>query len=368
MKKMFFIAAAAVMSLSASAQLGQFHIVSGDESKAVIKGSEIEKITYKGESDLFTHMTVTVAGVATDYAMEGHRVEIRGAGLPDSDLRLLARDSEAVKLLTGHAWAPEGIGWSYGACDYTPEYSADDRLVFGIDGTLTIDFGATNEAYDDDNGDGTYDVTGDEAYMLGVDADGKMMVQFARGGFPVYRPSAEAFNLEWEVLAISETELKLGWGGYFTASFRNPDAVAAVDPIKAADDTDPNVRKLVAHAWKLHGVETAASGFYDIGMCADEVLTFNLDGTVTMLSDGTTFNNDEGAMSYVPTGNECWYMTKDDAGNACVTFGNGAYPIVLANADALKSQYRIHELDDEACTLVVEYWGVDFFIYLVKEL
>lgn len=295
------------------------------------------------------------------------------------DITPLPSGAPEYALLTAHAWvAGDKYGYYYGAEDLydTPDQARDEVLTFNADGTMRLD--SDGDVYaDDGNGHFSYTPSGTEGYVLGTNADGKLCIQFTGGGFPIMRANEAALDQVYEVYELSASTLKLFWGygdgGGLLIILKAKDGGSEPEqpenpeqPEEPVNPSDPTADALTAHQWALRGVEFGDSGFYDIAQCADEVLTFNADGTLLMTGDGTAFDNDEGPRAYTMTGAERWALGEAD-GARTITFSGGAYPIVLANADALNSAYRIAELDADKCTLVVPYWGLDFYIYLIKK-
>ena len=369
MKKYIFLAVAAAMACTASAQNnGQLHFVGADGQSRMVKASEIEKITYTGDgTNGFTHMKITVKGSdPQDIALDGvANCEFRGVGLPDTDLHLVAPTSDEFQLLTNAVWKPLGINREAKPQDYfLPENTKDDYISFSTKNIVDLYLGANNVLYDDVRGEyyddgispnkvpNTFTFTGKEAFHLGIDADNKLQLQFTNNSFPLMRPGNPALNPRYEVFTLTENELVICTDGKFLLAFNN---------VKTATD-HPNIAKLTAHPWKLYKVWTAAAGEYDVSQCADEVLTFNADGTLTMQTDGTVFNNDVGTITYTSTGNECWSLIND---GESIVFGGQSFPIVLSNQYGINGTYKIVELTEDKCTLSVPYWGVEFHIKLI---
>lgn len=289
------------------------------------------------------------------------------------DITPLPAGAPEYALLTAHAWVcGDRYGYYYGAEDLydTPSQARDEVLTFNTDGSMRLD--SDGDVYvDDGNGHFSYAPSGTEGYVLGTNAEGRLCIQFNGGGFPIIRASEGAVDQLHEVYELSETTLKLFWpygdgGGLLIILKSKDDASEPEQPEEPVNPSDATLEALTAHAWTLHGVEFGTSGFYDIAQCADEVLTLNADGTLSLTGDGTAFDNDEGPIAYSMTGAERWTLGEAD-GVRTITFGGGAYPIVLANSEALGLPYRIAGLDSDKCTLVVPYWGMDFYIYLVKK-
>lgn len=364
MNKALILAAAAAMACGASARDGQLHLVVNGES-TMFKNSELVKITYQGnETDGFTHMTVeTTSGEPVNVPLETlSGCEIRGAGLPDTDLKIAANTSEAMRLLTEHAWTPLGIGYDYGeGYEYwLPESCPDDRLTFTEANKVSIDLGADNTVYDDDNGNTSYDFTGEESFLLGTDAEGGLHIQFAYGGFPVIRPNSPGLDLMWVVRELSASKLELAWpygdGGYFVLGFKN------------ADFNPASI--LAGRTWKLAEAHYPADpwtlSIEDMPASADERITFNADGSLTILTDGTVYNNDEAEPFAVTIdGDETWSIVKDDSGKDCVKFGGGGFPLMFAQSDHIDATFAIEELSEDLCKLSIDYWGAPIHISLV---
>lgn len=291
------------------------------------------------------------------------------------DITPLPDGAPEYALLTAHPWVADNkFGYLYDAEDLydTPTQALDEVLTFKTDGSMTLE--SDGDVYaDDGNGHFQYTPTGNEAYVLGKNDAGQLCVQFKGGGFPILRAN-EAVDQVYEVRELSASRLKLFWsygdGGGFLIILKakdgqtEPPTPPVVDP-DPVEPTDPTMKMLTAHSWKLKGVSTPDAGFYDIAQCADEVLTLNADGTMTLQGDGTAFDNDEGPYAYKSTGEERWSLV-EVGGKKTLRFDGGGFPIVLANVDALKADYTITEISADACTLVIPYWGSEFSIYLIK--
>lgn len=367
MKKIFFIAAAAVVSLSASAQLGQFHIVAAGESKAVIKGSEIEKITYKGQNGEFSHMTVTVGGVSTDYAMDGSRIEVRGAGLPDTDLKLVGRDSEVMKLLTAHDWTPVGIGWASLEASYLPDYHKYDHLTFTSYGKVSADIGASNQVYNDEGGDFHYTPSGEEACLVGYNEEGELMMQFANGAYPLLRPVIPGTDLCFKVEILTESELVLVYyypaGGYSSISFKSP-----------IDTTDATARAIAAHRWKAKSISyNWGDGDVDEGpaneLAQDDVLEFALDGNFRINGDGLGYQDLRGNLerAYKPGYDYKWSFERADD-KVFIALGTDAFPVLSSEDAEAADRYEVVEVTDTTLKIRRHYsWSTENFFNIIFE-
>lgn len=368
MKKMIFVAAAAAMACSASAQLGQLHILSNDESK-MFKNSEITKIRFQGdETDGFTHMTVeTTAGDPVQVPLEGLQgCEVRGAGLPETDLSIAPKGTEAMGLLTACRWKLADIGTNYGSdasYQWIPEYSVDDIITFTADNKVVIETGESNETYCDWKGaeEAHYTPAGTEGFHLGYDAAGQLCVDFFGGAFPLVRPNTANYGIGgvYELRVVSANKLMLyisfGDGGYFYITLKNADMNPAT--------------LLAGTTWKLAEAHYPADPWTlsidDMPQSADERITFNADGTLTIVTDGTVYNNDEGAWPATVDGDETWTIVKNDAGKDCVKFGGGGFPLMFAQSDHIDATFAIEELDETICKLSIDYWGAPIHITLV---
>lgn len=288
---------------------------------------------------------------------------------PVKDVTPLPLDAPEYGIITAHPWVADSkYGYYYGAEDLydTPTQALDEVLTFHADGKMTLQ--SDGDVYaDDGNGHFTYTPTGTESYVLGHNDAGKLCVQFKGGGFPILRAN-EHVDQVYEVMELSANTLKLLWpygdGGGMLIILKAKDG-GTVDPEPEPEPTphDPVAQKLTAHPWRLNDVSTEAAGHYTIDQCNDEVLTFNADGTLSMQTDGTVFNNDEGPYAYTPAGTERWSLVE---GSTAIQFAGGGFPIVLANTGAINATYKIVSLTDDACTLSVPYWGTEFFIHLKK--
>lgn len=170
MKKYIFLAVAAAMACTASAQNnGQLHFVGADGQSRMVKASEIEKITYTGDDTKgFTHMKITVKGSEPqDIALDGvANCEFRGVGLPDTDLKIVASTSEDLKNLTSGIWKLDNVGCVYDGTETLYGYNEcakDDRMIFLPNGKLGINTGATSQVH--------WDKAGTEAQTFTPDGD-----------------------------------------------------------------------------------------------------------------------------------------------------------------------------------------------------
>lgn len=84
--------------------------------------------------------------------------------------------------VSAYGWWGEGWEWFEEPVD---EYTADDRITFGADGTLTITQGETFHIYNDCvPGGEDYVVEGPGKWRI-VTEDGAVKIQFVDGGFPL---------------------------------------------------------------------------------------------------------------------------------------------------------------------------------------
>ncbi|MCM1070866.1 MAG: hypothetical protein NC210_03790 [[Clostridium] fimetarium] len=297
---------------------------------------------------------------------------------PVTDIIPLPAGAPEYALLTAHPWVADSkYGYLYEVEDLydTPTQALDEVLTFKADGSMTLD--SDGDVYADaGNGHFPYTPSGSESYVLGKNDAGQLCVQFKGGGFPILRATEEVDQVH-EVRELSANRLKLFWsygdgGGLLIIlvakdGSAEPPTPPVVDPDPVEPDpADPTAVILTAHPWKLKGVSTPEAGFYDIGTCADEVLYLSADGSMTLESDGTVFDNDEGPHAYTPSGKESWKLVESD-GMKAIKFDGGGFPIVLANTEAINGTYTITELTSDACTLSVPYWGSVFNIHLIKK-
>ena len=83
---------------------------------------------------------------------------------------------------SAYGWWGEGWEWFEEPIE---EYTADDRITFGADGTLTITQGETLRIYNDCvPGGEEYTVEGPAKWRIVTD-EGDVKVQFVDGGFPL---------------------------------------------------------------------------------------------------------------------------------------------------------------------------------------
>ncbi len=356
------------MACSASAQLGQLHILT-NEGSTMFKNDEISKITYQGsETDGFTHMTVeTTTGNPAQLPLDGiSGCEIRGAGLPDTDLSLAPKGTEAMAMLTACRWRLADIGTNYGSDAsylWIPEYSVDDVISFTEDHKIIIETGESNETYCDWKGaeEAHFTPAGTEGFHLGYDAAGQLCVEFFGGAFPLVRPNIDNAGIGgvYELRMITASKMMIytsfGDGGYFYVTLKNAD----INPASI----------LAGRTWKLAEAHYPADpwtlSIEDMPQSADERITFNADGTLTIVTDGTVYNNDEGPWAVTVDGDETWSIVKNEAGNDCVKFGGGGFPLMFAQSDHIDATFAIEELDEQLCKLSIDYWGAPILISLV---
>lgn len=371
MKKIILIAAAAAVACAASAQNnGQLHFLTPEGSR-MFKSSEISKITYEGnETDGFTHMNVaTTSGDPVQIALDGITgCEVRGAGLPDTDLSLAPKGTDAMALMTSCRWKLADIGTNYGTDEsyqWIPEYSLDDIISFGEDSKVTIETGESNETYCDWKGaeEAHFTATGSEGYHLGYNSDSQLCIDFFGGAFPLVRPNFDNAGIGgiYEVRELTESTLKIygsyGDGGYFYVTFKNAD----INPATI----------LAGTTWKLASVDYPhlewTPSIEEMPASADERMTFNADGTLTIVTDGIIYNNDENANWPVTTvdGDETWAIVKDGQGRDCIKFGGGAFPLMVSQTEHIDGTYIIEELTETTCKLGISYWEKPIHITLV---
>lgn len=338
MKKYIFLAVAAAMACTASAQNnGQLHFVGADGQSRMVKASEIEKITYTGDdTNGFTHMKITVKGSdPQDIALDGvANCEFRGVGLPDTDLHLVAPTSDPMKFLTGGIWKLQDIGCNYGE-DVTYGFGAfatDDRMIFLENGKLGCNTGASNIVHCEDKNvaDPTFTADGNECFHLGYNDEGKLCIKFYGGTFPIARLDIanEGIDQTYELRELTETSARFyapfSEGGYGLV-------VLSRESLPVADET---FKLLTAHPWKAQYVGWK-DGWYGCTQFEDEVMTLGADGSFIITGDGVTYddNGDGGKYYYNMTGNERWTLIDVD-GVKKLSFFCGAFPIALGGTAA----------------------------------
>lgn len=130
--------------------------------------------------------------------------------------------TETERMLTAHTWvANENYSYYYGEdnlCE-TPAWARDDELTFLPDGKLEITCPDGLLYADENPAQQPFAAGGKEAWEVTAGADGKEYVRFSGGGTPMIRPAlAVPDPADWEIMAISENQLRLGWpygdGGY----------------------------------------------------------------------------------------------------------------------------------------------------------
>ena len=95
-----------------------------------------------------------------------------------------ARAALSGRTLYVSAYGWWGEGWEY-FDDPVEDYTADDRITFGADGSLTIDQGETLRIYNDCvSGGEEYVVEGPGKWRL-VSEGNAVLIQFSDGGFPL---------------------------------------------------------------------------------------------------------------------------------------------------------------------------------------
>ena len=110
-----------------------------------------------------------------------------------------------------------GTGWEY-FDDPVPESTAEDRIAFNTDGTLTIDLGENLTIYND-GGVRMWSVTGTETWTVQSDDTGEY-VKFDNGGFPLMLAGQGdvtaddptynwGLNGQWTVTSIEEGTVRL---------------------------------------------------------------------------------------------------------------------------------------------------------------
>lgn len=98
-------------------------------------------------------------------------------------------ETAAMEALSGKTFCASAYGWWGEGWEWfeepIEEYTADDRITFGADGTLTITQGETLRIYNDCvPGGEEYTVEGPAKWRIVTD-EGDVKVQFVDGGFPL---------------------------------------------------------------------------------------------------------------------------------------------------------------------------------------
>ena len=345
MKKYIFLAVAAAMACTASAQNnGQLHFVGADGQSRMVKASEIEKITYTGDdTNGFTHMKITVKGSdPQNIALDGvANCEFRGVGLPDTDLHLVAPTSDPMKFLTGGIWKVVDFGSLYGTTDipynWVHDCCKDDRLIFLENGTMGINMGATNAIYTEVKPatETTFMPDGDETFNLGYNEEGKLSIKLNGGAFPIAKLDwiNKANDLTYELRDLTATTAR------FCAPLSANDGglgyvLLTRESLPVADET---FKLLTAHPWKAQDVGWGDGWYGGCTQFKEEVMTLGADGSFIITGDGVTYDDNgkdkDGKYYYNMTGNERWTLIDVD-GVKKLSFFCGAFPIALGGKAA----------------------------------
>ncbi len=344
MKKYIFLAVAAAMACTASAQNnGQLHFVGADGQSRMVKASEIEKITYTGDdTNGFTHMKITVKGSdPQDIALDGvANCEFRGVGLPDTDLKIVASTSEDLKNLTSGIWKLDNVGCVYYGTETLygcNECAMDDRMIFLPNGKLGINTGATSQVHWDKAGTEaqTFTPDGDEYFHLGLNSENKLCVKFHGGSFPIVRMNIanDGIDETYELGEITDNRAR-----FYAPILDDPDGGLAVIVLtrESLPETDETFKLLTAHPWKAQDVGWGDGWYGGCTQFKEEVMTLGADGSFIITGDGVTYddnNRDGGTYSYNMTGNERWTLIDVD-GVKKLSFFCGAFPIALGGTAA----------------------------------
>ena len=117
------------------------------------------------------------APVSFDFVIEGFVP-------PMTDEELAAQNALSGKTMYVSAYGWWGEGWEWFE-EPVEAYTADDRITFKADGTLTIDQGETAHIYNDCVAGGEdYTFEGTANWRI-ITEDDAVKVQFANGGFPL---------------------------------------------------------------------------------------------------------------------------------------------------------------------------------------
>lgn len=373
MKKYIFLAVAAAMACTASAQNnGQLHFVGADGQSRMVKASEIEKITYTGDdTNGFTDINVALksGGDAVNVALNGvNNCEFRGVGLPDTDLKIVASTSEDLKNLTSGIWKLDNVGCVYYGTETLygcNECAMDDRMIFLPNGKLGINTGATSQVHWDKAGTEaqTFTPDGDEYFHLGLNSENKLCVKFHGGSFPIVRMDIanDGIDETYELGEITDNRAR-----FYAPILDDPDGGLAVivltkESLPVADET---FKLLTAHPWKVQDVFGWGKWYGSCNQCNEEVLTFNPDGTFNITGNGEAYNErgDGAKYYYNMTGDERWTLI-DNNGVKKISFFCGAFPLAIFNTNTLSLTHSVTNISETECTIVDD--SNDFRVKLI---
>lgn len=373
MKKYIFLAVAAAMACTASAQNnGQLHFVGADGQSRMVKASEIEKITYTGDdTNGFTYINVALksGGDAVNVALNGvNNCEFRGVGLPDTDLKIVASTSEDLKNLTSGIWKLDNVGCVYDGTETLygcNECAMDDRMIFLPNGKLGINTGATSQVHWDKAGTEaqTFTPDGDEYFHLGLNSENKLCVKFHGGSFPIVRMNIanDGIDETYELGEITDNRAR-----FYAPILDDPAGGLAVivltkESLPVADET---FKLLTAHPWKVQDVFGWGVWYGGCTQCNEEVLTFNPDGTFNITGNGEAYNEcgDGAKYYYNMTGDERWTLI-DNNGVKKISFFCGAFPLAIFNTNTLSLTHSVTNISETECTIVDD--SNDFRVKLI---
>lgn len=150
-------------------------------------------------------------------------------------------EASAKAALSGKTFEASAFGWWGDGWEYfddpIPEYTADDRITFESDGSLSITQGETLHIYNDGVTDGEdYTVEGKGTWKVVKDGNA-VAVEFGQGGFPLMlagqagvEPESANYhyglNARWTVSSIKEgtvrVEIYQSWSEQWLTVFLSP--------------------------------------------------------------------------------------------------------------------------------------------------
>lgn len=350
MKQFLFLAACAIAGTAAAQQI---HILGG-ENPTMLKADNIKSITYKGDAEGYTHMVVTdKADAKSEIALaDNSAVVVMHEGVSDPTITPVEATSDEYKLLTDRQWSfagAEGAGEGYTyAVDWIGEYPYDDKVTFSADGKVVYDLGATNEVYCEFTGPKTFTATGDEAFALGR-KDGVRYLQFLNGAFPTYRANVKgrgaacSMTEPYEVVKLTETALQLkveATGGEWVLINYEREPLHVLTP-----------QEMLAKKWKAINAGPSFEEMWGpIGGSAEEVMTLNADGSMTITGNGTAESCNDGNFDYTSFTNMTWSYVERD-GNKYLEFGNNGFPCAIGEMSQLGGSWEIVELKTDSLKL-----------------
>jgi len=178
-------------------------VVTGNEKWAYVKDGDTEYIQFSnggfpgmlgdegGINGRYKILDVTSDSFRLFYDQEGQWffVTLVYEGYYDGPVHTEVTEESAKAALSGKTFQVNHFGWWGEGWEYfddpVPEYTADDTITFGADGSLTIDQGETAHIYNDGVSEGEdYTVEGPGKWKI-VKEVGAVMVSFSNGGFPL---------------------------------------------------------------------------------------------------------------------------------------------------------------------------------------